>query len=332
MPELTRRAALKALGASLAVSQVSRAWAENPTVSPMQRVSVGIVADVHQDVIHDAYARMVYFVDQMNQRKPDYVIQLGDFAVPHARNQPFLEAFNGFKGPRYHVLGNHDMDHGFSKQQTVQWWGMKARFHSFDVGGWHFIVLDGNDANPKPWSGYNRYVAEEQREWLEQDLAATSSPTLVYSHQSLEAAGGVANAQQVRDVLQQANRQAGWTKVFACLSGHHHTDYLKTINGIAYLQINSMSYAWVGGQHRRTRFRPHVEKAYPWVSYTVPYRDPLYAVLTLDPADGTMTVDGMQTEFVPPTPEEMGLPNAAGMTPTITTRKLRVNVAPNGAS
>ncbi|NIP96728.1 MAG: alkaline phosphatase, partial [Akkermansiaceae bacterium] len=48
-------------------------------------------------------------------------------------------------GPRYHVIGNHDTDGGYQREQTVAWWKMTARYYSFDHAGTHFVVLDGND-------------------------------------------------------------------------------------------------------------------------------------------------------------------------------------------
>lgn len=289
----------------------------------LERVQIGLVADVHQDIIHDGWARMRVFVDEMNERKADAIIQLGDFALPRRQNQPFLDAWNGYEGPKFHVLGNHDTDLGFSKEETMRWWGMPKRFHSFDVGGWHFVVLDGNDKNPGPWSGYVRYVAADQLEWLAEDLAATETPTMILSHQKLESDGGVANSGEVRKVLEAANRDAGWQKVYACLCGHHHTDGLTEIAGIRYIHVNSMSYKWVGGAHQRQRFAQHIEQAYPTVRKTVPYRDPLYTMLTLTP-DGEMSIEGKETEFISPTPSEMKLPNAADMLPTITARKLKI--------
>jgi calcineurin-like phosphoesterase family protein len=83
----------------------------------------------------------------------DALVQLGDFAVSHRQNQSFLDVGNEFEGPKYHVLGNHDTDGGFSKAQTMEWWKVERRYYSFDLGGWHFIVLDGNDQKPEPWSG-----------------------------------------------------------------------------------------------------------------------------------------------------------------------------------
>ncbi|MGI9455877.1 MAG: metallophosphoesterase family protein [Aeoliella sp.] len=329
---LTRREAIQGItvtAACLATSGFGTAARARPAdIGPdraaLQLVRIGLVADVHQDVIHDGWARMRVFVDEMKQREVDALLQLGDFALPHKHNQPFIDVWNEYEGPKHHVLGNHDTDHGFSKEQTMKWWGMPGRHYSFDVGGWHFVVLDGNDKNPGEWSGYVRYVAGDQREWLAKDLAATDAPTMILSHQKLESDDGVANSAEVRAVLEKANQEAGWKKVYACLCGHHHTDGLTEIAGIRYIHVNSMSYKWVGGDHRRQRFPDHIEKAHPYTSFTCPYRDPLYTMLTLDPEQGTLHIEGKKTEFVPPTPAEIELENAAEMLPFVTARKLAV--------
>ncbi len=311
-------------GATLAISFP---WSNADFFHENQKtISIGIVADVHQDIIHDGFARLNFFMEDMKKREPDFIIQLGDFALPRNRNQSFLNLWNEFDGPRYHVLGNHDMrDFGFTKEQTMNWWGMQKPFYSFDHNGFHFIILDGNDQNPEPWTGYVRFIGKEQQDWLQNDLENTSSPTIIFSHQSLETAeGGIANNEEIRKVLEKAKHETGQPKVIACLSGHHHTDYVKEINQIPYIQINSMSYKWVGSNFKRQRFSDHVEKAYPTVSSTCPYKDPLYTVLTLDPAQGTMHLEGRTTSFIKPTPLEIGVPNAEEMSPTITDRVLNL--------
>jgi len=290
----------------------------------LQKIQIGLVADVHQDVIPDGWARIQVFINEMTKRGADALVQMGDFALPHKYNQPFLDAWLKFEGLKYHVLGNHDTDSGFTKAQTMKWWGMSSRYYSFDMGGWHFVVLDGNDQNPGKWSGYVRYVAQEQRDWLAKDLAETDAPTLVFSHQKLESDDGIANSNEVRQVLEKANRDADWQKVYACLCGHHHTDGLTDIAGIRYIHVNSMSYKWVGAQQKRKRFPDHIERAFPWVSHTAPYRDPLFTMLTLDPHAGSMSIEGKETEFIPPTPQAMNLPSADRMLPIITGRELKI--------
>jgi calcineurin-like phosphoesterase family protein len=283
-----------------------------------------MVADVHQDIIHDGYARILRFINDMKVRNPDFIIQLGDFSLPRSRNQPFLDVWNEFEGVGYHVLGNHDMkDLGYTRQQTMDWWGMKNRYYSFDRGDFHFVVLDGNDPNPEYWEGYHRFVGKEQQEWLSEDLASTNKPTVVFIHQSLEAPrGGIDNQIEVRDILEGETLTGGQKKVIACFSGHHHTDYMKYINGIPYIQINSMSYKWVGEKYRFERFAPHIEQAYPAVSKTCPYKDPLYTMLTLDAKTGQLHLEGMTTSFISPSPSELEIPGAETITPEITARNV----------
>ena len=95
--------------------------------------------------------------------------------------------------------------------------------------------------------------------------------------------------------------------MIASFSGHHHTDFHKEIAGIHYIQINSMSYQWVGEKFRHARFSEEVEKANPWVSYTVPFTEPLFAVVTIRSGD-TIEIKGTETEYIKPSPEELGCP------------------------
>jgi len=277
------------------------------TVAERHPIRFGVCADVHKDIMHDADTRLKTFIDRMNEEKVDFIVQLGDFARPDDRNREFLAIWNAFKGPRYHVLGNHDTDGGFTKEQVLKFWAMPSRYYSFDRRGYHFIVLDGNDTKSPPTSGYPRYIGSQQAEWLKQDLAETTLPTIIFSHQSLENPGGLENGPAIRAILEQANQQAGFRKVVACFSGHHHADYYTAINGIYYVQINSMSYEWLGSKYRHARFSEAVEKAHPWLSYTAPYRDALYAIVTLA-ADGTIRIDGVESQWIPPSPAELGVP------------------------
>ena len=289
------------------------------------KLKIGIVADVHQDIIHDGVSRLSLFISEMKKRKPDFIIQLGDFSLPRKQNQLFIDKWNSFNGPKYHVLGNHDMkDFGYKKEETMRWWKMQKRYYSFDLNGFHFIVLDGNDENPKPWNGYHRYIGTKQQLWLKDDLKKTLKPTILFSHQSLEAKGGVANRKEIRTIIENYTTKSGHPKVVACLSGHHHTDYLKSINKIPYIQINSMSYKWVGDKYKYTRFSKQIEKAFPNLDKTCPYKEPLYTVLTLDAEQEVLHLEGKKTSFINPTPSELKIPGAEKMSPTITERNLKI--------
>ena len=290
------------------------------------KLKIGIVADVHQDIIHDGVSRLSLFISVMKKRKPDFIIQLGDFSLPREQNQPFIDKWNSFNGPKYHVLGNHDMgDYGYKKEETMKWWKMQKRYYSFDLNGFHLIVLDGNDENPKPWNGgYHRYIGAKQKLWLKNDLKKTLKPTILFSHQSLESKGGIANRKEIRNIIENSITKSGHPKVVACLSGHHHTDYLKSINKIPYIQINSMSYKWVGDKYKYSRFSKQIEEVFPNLNKTCPYKEPLYTVLTLDPEQEMLHLEGKKTSFIPPNPIDLKIPNAEKMRPIISERTLKI--------
>ena len=84
-----------------------------------------------------------------------------------------------------------------------------------------------------------------------------------------------------------------------------------------------MSYKWVGDKFKHKRISPHIEDPYPTVSKTCPYNDPLYTVLTLDSDQEMLHIEGRKTSFIAPTPNELKIPNAENMNPTISERNLK---------
>lgn len=296
---ITRRSFLKSCSFSAGL------YLFQPFVSGADQTSTvlrfGLIADVHQDIMHDAPQRIGAFARAMNEAKPDFVCQLGDFCQPHPRNKAFLAQWRQFNGPRTHVLGNHDMDGGFTREQTVAFLGMPHRYYSFDKNSVHIVVLDGNDPGGKS-EGYKRFIADEQLDWLRTDLAATSLPTILFSHQTLDDATGIENSETVRKVLEQAKTDTGRNKVVACFCGHHHDDQAKLINGIHYIRINSASYLWLGSRLKHESYPPEIHEKYPWISYTAPYKAPLWAFVELDTGRGRLVVKGRETDWVGPTP------------------------------
>ena len=280
----------------------------------------GVIADVHKDIMHDANKRLTTFVQAMNRADVDFIVQLGDFCVPKETNQSFLDIWNSYQGPRYHVLGNHDTDGGFTREQTVAWWKMPARYYAFEQSGIKFIVLDANDKPENHTGGYPRFIAKDQLQWLSTELAETDLPIIVFVHQSLEREdkGGVQNGGEVRVVLEKANARAGKRQVVACFSGHHHRDYVRTINDIVYPQMNSASYFWVGGDYQHIRYSEQLDKLHPYIKYTVPYKEPLFGIVTIDRARGNMSMQGRRSSFVGPAPWELGRDRAYWDADTLT--------------
>ena len=318
--QLFRGTAQAALVLSLGVPAAAR--------RRMQLLRFGLCADVHQDVMHDAVERMSAFVSAMQERDVDFIAQLGDFCTPKESNRAFLEAFHAFEGPHYHVRGNHETDGGFDAEAVRRFWGIESTTYAFEHGGVRFLVLDGNDRHADAAPGYARHVGAEQLTWLEEQLERDEAPLVVFSHQSLENGSGVDNGADVRALLDAANERAGWRRVLACFSGHHHLDDVVELAGVPYVQVNSMSYYWVGGSRRHGSYPAHIHAAHPWIEYTSPYREPLWSTVTIDPEAGELRIEGVRSEWVGPSPQELGLepgPNQRGISSSIADRRFEID-------
>jgi predicted phosphodiesterase len=265
-------------------------------------VSFGICADVHHNVIHDATHRINVFVDDMNSRKTDFIIEMGDFCYPDSTSDEFLSVFNNFNNDKYFVLGNHDKDNGVTWEQTKKYFGMPASYYSFDKNGFHFIVLNGNEFAEGTEKGYPRNISYKQLNWLQNDLTKTEKKTVVFVHQSLFDSHGIINQDTVRNILAEQFTTDGKNKVLVCFNGHSHIDAAKEIGGVWYVAINSMSYFWIGEKHKHKSYSDEVHKNNPWIEYVCPYKSPLYAYVTIK-TDGTISIKGQETNWVGPSPK-----------------------------
>lgn len=293
--------------------------------SNQNNVRFGICTDVHKDIMHDADERLDNFISDAKGRDLDFIIQMGDFATPKESNLEFMEIWNSYPGEKYHVIGNHESDDGSDMSEVVEFFDMPGRYYSFDKKGLRFIVLDGNEFNPSPDrpAGYSRYIGEQQLDWVVEQIRDASGRVVIFSHQSLENEAGIENRQQIRALLEEENRSAGFNKIIACFSGHHHTDYATEINNIYYMQINSMSYYWAGSNYQVIRYSEQIDEKFPWIKSTIPYAEPLYAFVEI--SNESISVEGKKTSFVGPGPEELGMPATPDnnpITPQISTRKL----------
>ena len=181
-----------------------------------------------------------------------------------------------------------------------------------------FVVLDPNNLLHEgkyiPYGHANFYLPSEQRtyvdpeqlNWLRKDLTQTNLPCIIFSHQSMENRTACQNQEKVRTILEEVNAQSTHPKVIAAFSGHDHTDYVKTINDIHYIQINSMSYKWVGSKYSHLdRFSGDINKKKPQLRNTLPYRDPLYALVSI--GQGKIDILGLRSDFIKPGPEDLGI-------------------------
>ena len=267
-------------------------------------VTFGICTDVHYNVIHDATKRLKVFIDDMNRKNPDFIIQMGDFCYPDTSSDEFMSIFRSFKGDKYSVLGNHDRDNGVSWDNAIKYFEMPTAYYSFDKKDFHFVVLNGNEISDTI-TNYPRFISDKQLTWLNNDLDKTNKKTIVFVHQSLFDSHGVINQDTVRDILSSKHFKNGKRKVLVCFNGHSHIDAAENINGVWYVAINSMSYHWVGGEFKHKSYSENIYDRYPWIEYVCPYKDALYAFVKID-EDGTIRISGVHSTWVGASPDSLG--------------------------
>jgi len=270
----TRRQFLKVSSAALAGLALPR----DASGRPQATARFGMVTDPHYAdcgergprFYRESSSKMRECVELMNAEGVDFLIELGDFKD---QDEPGVEAdtlgyleeieseLAAFAGPRYHVLGNHDMD-SISKAQFLA--GTEntsidpdVTYYSFDRGDLHFVVLDANfraDGGAYDHGDFDyrdTNIPPQQLDWLAQDLASTNAPTLLFVHQRLDGEGPlfVNNADEVRLLM----RRRG--NVIAAFHGHDHAGDHREIDGIHFYTLRAVvegsglynsSYAIVG--------------------------------------------------------------------------------------
>ncbi len=302
MKKPNRRTAVKAMAAMSSSSLLIPSSSLANTFRSGKQIKLGVIADLHGGLAVDASSRLDAFVAAMEKANCDALIQLGDFAYPNKDHQAFADTFNSAHDRTLHVIGNHEFDHGLTRNDCYRAWGIKNSYYRTDVGGVRILVLDGNDeGSPTYAGGYPSYVGKQQLEWLQRELESSLKPILILSHQPLAGVGAVDNAEDIQKLLARFK-----TKILLCLNGHTHVDSLVQIDGVSYLHVNSASYYWVGGKTR--------------MAY---YTDPLFASVSVDPESATIEVAPVVSAWKGKTPsqigyfEKKGAPSQSIVTPQI---------------
>ncbi len=224
------------------------------------KLRFGMVTDSHYADIatrgtryyRESISKMKECIELMNDKQVDFVIHLGDFKNGAPDNNMknlsrFEDLYAQFNGPRYHVLGNHDMD-SISKPQfmsVVENTGIDkdATYYSFDCKNFRFVVLDANfredgtpyDTGNFSWKDPN--IPATQLEWLDNELRSTNRPVITFIHQLMDSDEGdhyVRNAAEVRRILERHSN------VLAVFQGHQHRGQYRLINDIHYYTLKAM--------------------------------------------------------------------------------------------
>lgn len=280
----------------------------------------GVCTDLHYDAIPDGDERIAKLIRDFQEKKVDFILELGDLCNPTEENKRILTAFRAAGIPCHYSIGNHNTDF-CSPERVLQFFGLKSGYYAIVHEAVKFLFLDANYIKTKTGylpeckknllaeNGQCPYVPPEQIDWLKSEIADDRYFYVVCSHQSLfndHMVGshhrGIVNRQEVRTVLEARNARS--RKVLFCINGNDHGDALKQINGIYYYSLNSASYIWHGVKQTYP-YSGDIHDKYPQLKNMILYREPLHAVITID--KNTVKVEGMKGHYQNVTPKDVGI-------------------------
>lgn len=205
-------------------------------------------------------------IAEFNRHDLEFVVHLGDLVDHDLENlPPVLERLAASRAPVRHVLGNHDFTARNSPTgvsdfaAVIKAFGLSEPYHSFDLPGWRFLVLNTNEVgtimhqpdsagwhkgrqlldriaaegrpNAKTWNGT---IGAEQRAWLAdrlRDAEATGLRAIVLAHHPVfpDHGGNLLDDRELREWL------ADFTALKVWLNGHQHFGAYGQYRGIHYL-------------------------------------------------------------------------------------------------
>jgi 3',5'-cyclic AMP phosphodiesterase CpdA len=218
---------------------------------------IGLVTDIHHGPDVDvrggsaAPVLLATFARRMRDEfRPDLIVDMGDRIndtdpaadkVRLAEVRGMLEAAGA---PVLYAWGNHDLIN-VPPAEGRAILGKQGDFETRDVAGYHLVILNSQDPTIERIGGT---LSDGQLDWLERDLAAGESPTLVFCHHPLDEQdpdrhwyfahhhdhAGCHNRERARAILSASRR------VRAVFNGHMHLNTVELIDGVPYITLMSL--------------------------------------------------------------------------------------------
>ncbi len=187
---------------------------------------------------------------------PDMILELGDRINDKDRETDrrllaeVAAKFHGLNTPHAHLDGNHDSDY-LLPEDNIDALG-DGGHGSRDVNGYHLVFWNASTKIPRPEPFR---ASEADMAWLEADLAATSLPTVIFSHVPFSGASMTGNywfqnnpehaiypnAAEIRTIVEASG------VVILCVAGHVHWNTLHTVGGIPHITIQSLTESFTTG-------------------------------------------------------------------------------------
>ncbi len=302
----------------------------------MSKVKFTAFSDLHHHPAwfkSDAPERLTAIQARAEKDGAEFLIHMGDFCHDVRVAEGLIKQYNDFKIPGFHVFGNHEFDLN-SYEGALKGYGLSSGYYYFDNNGFRFVVIDENYFSDFPgiffhYSERNYFdhpagrdwINPEQIGWLRETILTSPYPCVLCSHATLEYEGGIKNREAVLEIIRESQKLPG--RVMLCINGHYHRDHFSVLENVAYLDLNSATFDWIGNPHFLYPREWYDE--YEEMGNMVVFKEPLSATITLD-SDGTIDIAGTQGEFLCGICREMtnNPPAKRPCTPSILDRHVRI--------
>ena len=221
-------------------------------------MKIAIITDIHhgpeshtKEPGWDALAVTRDFIWHAGEQHADMVLDLGDRISDTTREMDrqvtaeVAEVFKSFHGPRYHVLGNHDVNN-LSIEDSEEILGQSMQSQVVDLGDVRLILWQ---PGVKITMGTGFPHAASGLPSLVEALEADERPAIIATHVPLSGHSQVgnyyfeANPQYstypdhtaVRAAVEATGKVALW------LSGHVHWNTVTNVRGIQHITVQSVS-------------------------------------------------------------------------------------------
>jgi Icc protein len=221
------------------------------------KLRLALVTDIHHGLPtktkrgDEALPLLHKFVDFANDWGADLVVDLGDRisdkdnATDRSLTADVAGAFQRVNIPCRHLAGNHDLEF-MTREDVEELLGTSLTSGSVDINGFHLVFWQAGVKYDRQ-DGFA--LTDGDIQWLVDDLAKTDLPAVVFSHVPLDGASMTGNfyfeanqhcaqyseTSEIRRVL----REAG--NVVMCVAGHVHWNKANSVDGIAYLSLQSLT-------------------------------------------------------------------------------------------
>ncbi|MBS1369650.1 MAG: metallophosphoesterase [Lentisphaeria bacterium] len=269
----------------------------------MNTVKFSVFADLHYRAGNWNWAgeRLGEILARAEREKVDFIMHCGDFCHNVVAARPVIDRYNAFHIPARHTMGNHDFEETDTVEAVTEAYRMGDRsYYCFDCNGFRFISIDTNfhrapDGSVAHYASSDVYtkchqkellIPEEEMAFLRDALRTAPGPCVVFSHGSIVRPNGVANREEVLELLREERG-----RVLLWINGHHHRNNLQLVENVAFFDLNSTTSDWVNTPH--DAYPPELMAKFALSRHELLFEKPVHAVVTVA-EDGEIRIDGMR--------------------------------------